>query len=373
MDHHAILVTALDLGDPLGPSVAVKDCIDIAGCPTRTGSGALLDRAPASVHADVVEHVLAGGGHIIGKANMHELAYGITGINHAFGTPANPYYPELITGGSSSGSAAAVAAGLAQIAIGSDTGGSIRMPAACCGVQGLKPTFGRVSRRGCEPAASTLDCIGPFARDIAGLERGMQLIDPAYRPVSTPAAVRLGRVAARADAGIDRTVDAMLSRTGAAVVPRELPLLEEAFAAGMAIIAAESWTAFGALIDKPGMGDDVRARLEAASKISSRQLDEAETLRAAFAAAVDAALQNVDALALPTLPTLPPTPAELADAGTVLRLTALVRPFNLSGHPALTVPAGELLGRPVGLQLVGRKGGDAQLCALARALMQGAA
>jgi len=163
-----ILVEELNLGTAGGVTVAVKDCIDIAGYPTKSGSGALADRGPAKRHADVVEGILQGGGLIVGKANMHELAYGVTGINRVFGTPVNPRFPTFIPGGSSSGSAAAVAAGLARIAIGSDTGGSIRMPATCCGVFGLKPTFGRISRRGCEPAETSLDCIGPFAQDVAG-------------------------------------------------------------------------------------------------------------------------------------------------------------------------------------------------------------
>ncbi len=128
--------------------VMVKDTIDIQGLKTIAGSRALLEVEPAHDDAEVVKNILKADCEIIGKTNLHELAFGITGINHAFGTPINPKYPELIPGGSSSGSAAAVAAKQADFTLGTDTGGSIRMPAACCGVFGLKPTFGRVSRQG---------------------------------------------------------------------------------------------------------------------------------------------------------------------------------------------------------------------------------
>lgn len=369
----AILVTPLSLGATDGLTVAVKDCIDIAGYPTRSGSGALAERAPASAHATVVAHILAQGGHIVGKANMHELAYGVTGINAAFGTPVNPRYPALIPGGSSSGSAAAVAAGIAEVAIGSDTGGSIRMPATCCGIFGLKPTFGRVSRQGCDPALSSLDHIGPFARSVTGLEAAMGLIDPGYAPVAAPSALRLGRVAADADAGVNAVVDAALAQWTATVGAVDLPLLEEAFRAGITIMAAECWSAFGPLTADPRMGADVKARLLAASKVTPAEVAQAEEIRARFIAVVDAALEGVDALVLPTLPAVPPALDELGDAAAMLRLTALVRPFNLSGHPALTIPLDGPDGRPVGLQLVGRRGGDAELCAVARALLGEAA
>jgi hypothetical protein len=150
----AIIIQAMSLGGD-GLRVAVKDSLDIAGYPTRGGSAALADAPPAARHADVVQAVLDAGCRIIGKANMHELAYGVTGVNRWTGTPANPLHPGHIPGGSSSGSAAAVAAGLCDFALGTDTGGSIRTPAACCGVFGLKPTFGRVSRQGAWPAPLT--------------------------------------------------------------------------------------------------------------------------------------------------------------------------------------------------------------------------
>jgi amidase len=365
-----ILIDTPELALAGGLKVAVKDCLDVCGYPTRLGSGALLDQAPALAHAEVVANVLAGGGSVAGKTHMHELAYGVTGINAAFGTPTNPLYPELIPGGSSSGSAAAVAARLADVAIGTDTGGSIRLPATCCGVFGLKPTFGRVSRVGCHPAQSSLDCVGPLARDVAGLEAAMRLLDPSFSPAQGSGGLCLGRVVVDAEPEVEASVDAVLAHAPARLVSINLPLLEEAFAAGVTIMAAECWSAFGALVGDARMGEDVRARLLAASAVTPDQVAQAEQVRSAFTLAVDRALVAVDALVLPTLPSLPPALDELGDAARTLRLTALVRPFNLSGHPALTMPLERKGARPVGLQLIGRRGQDEALCAVARVLAE---
>ncbi|WP_241127464.1 amidase [Novosphingobium terrae] len=361
-----ILIARDAVGD--GPvTVAVKDCIDILGQPTRGGSGCLDDAAPAPAHADVVANMLARGATIVGKANMHELAYGITGVNGRYGTPANARFPGRIPGGSSSGSAAAVAAGFAAIAIGSDTGGSIRVPATCCGVFGFKPTFGRVSRAGCLPASSSLDCVGPFADNLADIELAMTMIDPGFVPAADRENARLGLVAAEAAEPIAQAVFSTLTASPATMIPIVLPGFLAAFKAGMEIMAAECSAAFGGMVDDERMGTDVRARLRAAAVIDDRQVLMAEQVRDAFTAAVDAALEQVDALALPTLPAIPPMLEEIdADPAVVLSLTNLVRPFNLSGHPALSIPLKTRDGAPAGLQLVGRKGRDAELCAIAR-------
>lgn len=361
-----IFVEQFSLGGD-GPTVAVKDCIDIAGWPTRSGSETMADALPATEHADVVAAILAGGGRIVGKTNMHEFAYGVTGVNRWLGTPSNPRFPGLIPGGSSSGSAAAVAAGLVDIAIGTDTGGSIRMPATCCGVYGLKPTFGRISRKGCTPADSSLDCVGPFAHDVGGLETGMCLIDPGFVPAEAPGSVRLGWVSnSGADAAVADIVFAAARASGMEIAEIELPLFEEAFQAGITIMAAECWSVFGSLTVDPRMGEDVRARLIGASKVTPEQVAKAEEVRTAFAEAVDRALETVDTLVLPTLPAVPPALDELGDAAKLLRLTALVRPFNVSGHPALSIPIAGPEGRPAAIQLVGLRGGDERLCAVAR-------
>jgi amidase len=300
---------------------------------------------------------------------MHELAYGMTGVNPFAGTPLNPQDPALIPGGSSSGSAAAVGSGEVDAALGSDTGGSIRLPAACCGVPGLKPTFGRVSRQGAWPRESSLDCVGPFARDALLLTSVMRAIvqdfdaTKAARPL---AKARVGVLATGSDAPVEAALAAALGATGWQQERRELPGMQAAFEAAMTLINLETWTAFGHLLKSDQVGPDVAARLTAASLVKEDARREAEHVRASFNAEVHRALEGVDALVLPTLPSLPPTLADVAAGQPVLALSRLVRPFNLSGHPALSypipVPATHV---KAGLQLVGRKGDDERLCALA--------
>ncbi|MGH9078384.1 MAG: amidase family protein, partial [Acidimicrobiales bacterium] len=181
--------------------MAVKDVIDVAGWPTTAGSRAVARHAGAA-SADAA--CLAGlrraergkGAWMAGKTNLHELALGITGINPWFGTPVNPLDPRRVPGGSSSGSAVAVANGDADVALGTDTGGSIRIPAACCGVAGLKTTWGRVPLEGVWPLAPTLDTVGPLARHVAGLVAGMALLEPGFTPAERAGGERAGDVAA---------------------------------------------------------------------------------------------------------------------------------------------------------------------------------
>ena len=365
-----IFVQELELGKT-GPSVAVKDSIDIAGYPTRAGSPALANASPATHHADVVRTLIDAGCRIVGKTNMHELAYGVTGINHWTGTPVNPRFPDRIPGGSSSGSAAAVAARLVDVGIGTDTGGSIRIPAACCGVYGLKPSFGRLSRRGVYPAASSLDCVGPMTRNMAMLEHAMSLLDPSFRPGPSPHHSRLGVLDVVAEPAVAGIIRSTLEQTGFPLLPTSLPSLKRAFDAALVIIGAETWAAFGSLTSCDAMGADVRARLLSARDISPDQLVAAEQVRIKFRAEVDDQLERVDALALPTMRGFPITLSAPADARGTLNMTALVRPFNLSGHPALTIPIMAPEGLPVGLQLVGKMGRDAALCAIARQIADG--
>jgi amidase len=366
---NACFVCAADLGPKDGPTVAVKDTIDIAGLPTQSGSRAFADAPPATAHAAVVQSVLDAGGRIVGKTTLHELAFGMTGINDWAGTPPNPLFPDLVPGGSSSGSAAAVAAGLVDFAIGTDTGGSVRMPAAHCGIFGLKPTHGRISRAGVAPAVSSLDCVGPMAATMDGLIAAMAMMDPTFLPDESPTGVlRLGLPEVEADPAIHAAVSKAVEASGAEAQAIALPSLEDAFAAGLTIINAENWSAFGALSGSDLLGPDVRARLLKAGATTAEAVALAEEVRARFTREVDAALAKVDALALPTLPGFPMTVAE-ARAGKIdLRASLLIRPFNLSGHPALALPLPAEGGKPVSLQLVGRKGGEAALCALGRRL-----
>jgi amidase len=362
-----VFVERMDLGGA-GARVGVKDSIDIAGFATRLASPCLADAPPAQRPADVVRALLEAGCRIVGKTNMHELAYGVTGINHWSGTPVNPRAPGRVPGGSSSGSAVAVATELVDFALGNDTGGSIRIPAACCGVYGLKPSYGRVSRVGAHPQYSTLDCVGPLARDLATIECAMTIIDASFRPRPAPLRATIGWLELEADAAPTVAAHAALARAPVSLRAIRLPSFAAAFTAALTVIARETWAAFGHLIGCERLGTDVRARLLASREVSAAEVDAAELVRRRFRSEVDAVLGEVDALALPTLPVPPPTLAEAADASDALRLSALVRPFNLSGHPALSLPLPDSP-LPAGLQLVGRSREDEALCALGRLLM----
>ncbi|CRM11842.1 Glutamyl-tRNA(Gln) amidotransferase subunit A [Pseudomonas sp. 31 R 17] len=364
-----LVIEQLSLGCD-GPTVMVKDTIDIAGLPTRASSQALADAAPATAHADVVQALLDKGCRLVAKTSLHELAFGTTGINRWAGTAPNPRFPGRIPGGSSSGSAAAVAAGLADFSLGTDTGGSVRIPACCCGVFGFKPTFGRVSRRGVMPTHSSLDCVGPFAASLPMLVTAMQAIDTTFKPVPAPAAPRLGIVTVQASAAVQHVIDAAVAGSQLPNEPFTLPSLKAAYDAGMVVINRETFDACGHLLDTGKVGADIAARLAAAGNTTATALAEAEQVRVRFTAEVDAALQQVDVLVLPTMPDFPLTLANAADTQAVLGMTAFVRPFNLSGHPALSIPLASAEGLPVGLQLVAAKGADEQLLAIAGRLLE---
>lgn len=366
MNDTAVFVERMALGGD-GLRAGIKDSIDIAGFPTRMASACLADAPPAAQHAAVVGSLLEAGCRIVGKTNLHELAYGLTGINHWTGTPVNPRAPARVPGGSSSGSAVAVAAGLVDFALGNDTGGSIRLPAACCGVAGLKPSFARVNRAGVHPQSSTLDCVGPLAREVSMIERVMAIIDATFQPQDAPPQAAVGWVQTQANAEVSAAARAALERAGFAVRSLSLPTFAAAFAAALTIIGAETWAAFGHLAGCERLGADVRTRLGAARSISGADVAAAEALRRTWRAEVDAALSDLDALALPTLPDLPLTLAAAADARAALHSSWCVRPFNLSGHPAITLPI-TVQGVPAGLQLVGRARHDEALCALARSV-----
>ena len=216
------------------------------------------------------------------------------------------------------------------------------------------------------PAKSSLDCVGPFARDVAMLERAMTMLDGSFRIQAPLAQATVGWVEVEANPEVTAAVRRALEKADVAVRSISLPSFKAAFAAGIAIISSENWAAYGHLIACEALGSDVRTRLLASRAISSAEVDAAESVRRAFQAEVDAALSEVDALALPTLPDFPLTIAAAADASAALQVTSCVRQFNLSGHPALSIPVAAAGGLPAGLQLVGRLHGDEELCALAR-------
>src|SRR5215469_6546661 len=208
-----------------GIRLAVKDLIDIAGLPTTAGSQAVaVTAAPAERDAPCMAGARAAGVTIVGKTNLHELAFGASGVNEYFGTPVNPLDHDRVPGGSSSGSAVAIAVGEADIAYGSDTGGSIRIPAAFCGITGLKTTHGRVSLEGVWPLAPSLDTVGPMAREVAGVAAGMALLEPGFTVDAAPAA-RVGRIRPACidvDPVIDAAVDTALAQSEIKVTEIEL-------------------------------------------------------------------------------------------------------------------------------------------------------
>ena len=340
--------------------LAVKDLIDMAGVVTTNGSKVVAaGAAPAEADAACMAGTRAaedkGTVVVVGKTNLHELAFGVTGINPWYGTPVNPLDPSRVPGGSSSGSAVAVATGEADLAFGSDTGGSIRVPAACCGVVGLKTTRGRVPLGGVRPLAPSLDTVGPMAASVRACEETMALLEPGFDASRVSAARSVGRLRLPAAGWVDRALDEALSAwaatTGAGVVDVELPGWEAATSAVMTILSAEAWGVHEKLWRDHGadLADDVSRRLEMASLVHPDEVAEAWEVGRSWARELASLLGEIDVLALPVLADAAPT---LEDAG-MLTSIRYVAPFNLSGTPALAlpVPGGGVL--PASLQLAG--------------------
>jgi amidase len=346
--------------------VAVKDAIDIAGVITTAGCAAVRDRAtPARSDALCLAGVRAGGAVIVGKTSLSEMCLSPFGDNAVFGTPVNPVAPDRIPGGSSSGSAVSVASGEADVGLGTDTGGSVRIPAACCGIVGLKTTWGRVPTAGVWPLAPSLDTVGPLARDVAGVATGMRLIEPGFTVATRPARL-IGRLRIDGvEAAVEDTVDAALDATGLTVRDVRLPGWDETYEILGTIIVGELWRAHHALLDADGVGAFVNDGLHAGRAVSAKQLAEAMAARSVWQTRVAAALGDVDVLALPTL-VAPPPPLS---AFTGFPLTQLTAPFNLAGVPAISMPVPSPgFPVPVSLQLVGPMHGEELLCATGSAI-----
>jgi amidase len=353
-----------------GPRVAVKDLIDMAGLPTTAGSRPVADRAlPAARDAACIAGLRAamnaGLARFAGKTNLHELAYGISGINPAFGTPVNPLDPRRMPGGSSSGSGTAVAAGEADIAYGSDTGGSIRIPAACCGIAGLKTTWGRISLDGVRPLAYTLDTVGPMARDVAGVAVGMALLEPGFT-VAGSAPRTVGVLAIDADPRITDAIDHALRTAEFDVVPVAIPGLDEIIVASITVLDAQAWQAnkdlVGAAADQLGSG--VRERLLLARAVTSAQVAAAWAVIARWRETLDALWRRVDLLAAPSLLGFPPL---LDEAHILWKLRGFTSPVNTAGVPALALPI-PVRGRdagpvPASVQLIGPRNSEERLLA----------
>src|SRR5579863_3966319 len=246
MDHDGGSPTWIVRLDPDGPGVrlAVKDCIDVAGLPTTVGCPVIAERArPADRDAAVVAAARRSGARILGKTNLAELCWSAVGTNAWSGMPVNPADPRRLPGGSSSGSAVAVAVGDADVALGTDTGGSVRIPAACCGVVGLKTTWGRVPVDGVYPLAASLDTVGPLGADISAVELGMRLIEPGFAAGSCELAAGRLRAAADVDPAVDAAVDAALAAAGVLTTDVTGLDLGAAVRAADALIDAEAYQA----------------------------------------------------------------------------------------------------------------------------------
>ncbi len=386
-DAHALaqrLARREDPGPLAGVPVAVKDLMYVRGHPLTCGSRAMEARA-ADRDAEAVAKLRAAGALMVGTTNLHEMAYGVTSANAHFGHVVNPAAPGHLPGGSSGGSGAAVAAGLATIGVGTDTGGSIRVPAACCGIVGFKPTHDAVSREGVWPLAWTLDHIGPLARSaadaalafeaMAGLPPGCILGKQLDRPrLITPAPFFFehldGAVRGRIDAALQS-----LGAAGATLEGRRIEGMEYAPATQFVTLCSEACQANWELITRraEGISTDIRLRFEIGQFIGAVDYIKAQRLRRWLRENMIEALNDADALVLPTLPIAIPKQgvSTLKFAGRVLpvptALTRLTSPFNFSGMPAVSIPCGrDRHGLPVGLQLVGRPGADATVLAAAR-------
>jgi amidase len=360
-----------------GPRVAVKDLIDMAGLPTTAGSRPVADRAQpaecdAACLAGLRAAIAAGQARFAGKTNLHELAYGISGINAAFGTPVNPLDPRRMPGGSSSGSATAVASGEADIAYGTDTGGSVRIPAACCGITGLKTTWGRVPLDGVWPLAHRLDTVGPMARDVASVAAGMALLEPGFTVASAPPR-RVGVLTLDADPLITGAIDAALRTAEFDVVPVSIPGLDAIVAASITVLDAQAWRANKGLFTTSGgqLGADVRDRLKLGSTITPAQVTTAEQVIACWRETLDELWQRVELLAAPTLLGFPPL---LNEAHVLFKIRALTSPVNAAGLPALAlpvpVPGGNPGPIPANVQLIGPCDGEERLLAAGAVIEQ---
>ncbi len=373
------LESGRDRGSLHGIPVAVKDMIDVAGLPTGLGSRLYGSRV-AERDAACVAALRSAGMVVVGKTNTHELAYGPTGDRSAAGPTRNPHRRTAMSGGSSAGSAAAIAAGVVPLALGTDTGGSVRIPSACCGVVGLKTTNGRLSVDGVFPLSASLDIVGPMARTAADCALAWQALsgEPPTEFAGTP---RIGWLApfhvtsAEVTALARRTAERLGPTVAAAVPAAALHTVYRTIQSSETYaVHADRAAAFDELLDP-----EVAARIRVAAEVRGweyvRALRERDELRAAFRVT----MADHDVLALPTVPfPAPPIDARTVEVDGVAvdvraGLLSLTSPWNVLGVPAISVPAGLVDGLPVGLQLVAAPGGEGLLLALADRLTAGSA
>lgn len=339
------------LAAPDGIRLAVKDNIDVAGVVSTSGCLPLAEEAePAAFDAECLEGARTARARIVGKTNLHELCFGSSGVNHHYGTPVNPIDPRRVPGGSSSGSAVAVATGEADIALGTDTTGSLRTPAASCGVVGLKPTFGVVSVVGVRPLAPSLDTVGVLARSVADAAVAATLLDQRLTEGDVSASDTVGRVRLPdTQPTIDAAIDSALIAAGFEVIEVELPGWDAAHHAATTVLYGEALTTNSEIWPRHRhrLGPDVVERFSLAETIGSAELGEARAASGPWRSELAEVLGSVGVLALPAMVDFP---ARLGRQATPPNPAAPA--LSLSGMPvlALPLPSGGLM--PASVQLV---------------------
>lgn len=380
----------ISLGPLDGRIVSIKDLLDVAGEPTTAGSAVLKNAPPARQDAAVVQRLRAAGCVIVGKTNMTEFAFSGIGINPHYGTPGNAHDASRIPGGSSSGAGVSVVRGMAEIAIGTDTGGSIRIPAALAGIAGFKPTQSRVPRDGALPLSYTLDTIGPLAASVEDCARADAVLSgnawqplPARQVAGLRVGVPRGWLLSEAEGAVLAAFEQALARlSGAGARVQDLQLDDWLMAParvqqGGSLASAEAAHIHRALLERaPGQLDArVLARIQPGLSVPAPHYVGVLHERARLQREFDAELLDVDLLALPTVPIVAPRIDALqADDAAFMRANALVlrnpSVFNFYDLPALSLPAGRAGGLPFGLMLVAQRGRDRELLALAAAIEQ---
>ena len=376
-DHRtAELAGGRDLGPLHGIPVAIKDLIEVAGAPTGYGTRACPPRI-AHADAELVRRLRAAGAVIMGKTNLLEFAYGIA--HPEIGQTNNPYDPARTSGGSSGGSAAAVAAGIVPLAIGTDTGGSIRVPAAYCGVVGLKPSFGLVPLDGVLPLSWTLDHAGPIARTVTDAAVALSILAATEMSPKPPpvAGLRLGLLTAHCAShevtdDVRQCLDAAfaaLRLRGAVLVNIEVEDLLRANRDLVTIVGPEASAIHAALpsVNPEGYAPRTRAQLESGHEVLAIDYIRAIRFREIMRDRIEAAFHDVDVLLSPSVAFVAPAEdPEIGDGSQAELLSSGIA--NFTGHPAISLPAGLSNQLPVGLQLMGRLGADRKLLSIAAAI-----
>jgi aspartyl-tRNA(Asn)/glutamyl-tRNA(Gln) amidotransferase subunit A len=377
----------VSLGPIDGTIVSIKDLFDVAGEVTRAGSKVFAEEGkPAAADAPVVRRLRAGGAVIVAKTNMSEFAYTGIGANPHFGTPGNPADRKRVPGGSSSGAAVAAADGMCEIAIGTDTGGSCRIPGALCGIVGYKPSRQRIPTQGAFPLSYSIDSIGPIARSVEACARADAVMaNETYVPLEPVplAGLRIGVAEDYPLENLDETVDlkfsdavARLNKAGAHISEEKLALLDEMAQVNSkgGVQPAEAFAIHRDLLSRraDAMDPNVSVRLERARNISAADYIDMVRERARLIRMMDIRIADVDVLAWPTTPMVAPTMQEVAAPdefarknAMLLRNTVIVNFFDLC---AISVPIPRGSGLPAGFMLVARNGQDQRLFRIAAAV-----